>query len=155
MVDQTRMSDAEVQIQSVVMQLILLVVIEIITKKGPVRMIVIAIKTEIVIGMDTGHGTGIALNVTTVIAKIGRETIMIAIGRIEIEITMEIESLEDLEIETMIEIWIMTGVTIEIETGTTTIKTGQDIAKNGIGRGATLKTITVMKLYTCFFIFVA
>jgi len=154
MVDQTRMSDAEVQIQSVVMQLILLVVIEIITKKGPVRMIVIAIKTEIVIGMDIGHGTGIALNVTTVIAKIGRETIMIAIGRIEIEITMEIESLEDLEIETMIEIWIMTGVTIEIETGTTTIKTGQDIAKSGIGRGATLKTITVMKLYT-FFIFVA
>jgi len=132
------------------MQLILLVVIEIITKKGPVRMIVIAIKTEIVIGMDIGHGTGIALNVTTVIAKIGRETIMIAIGRIEIEITMEIESLEDLEIETMIEIWIMTGVTIEIETGTTTIKTGQDIAKSGIGRGATLKTITVMKLYTCF-----
>lgn len=127
-----------------------MVVIEIITKKGPVRMIVIAIKTEIVIGMDTGHGTGIALNVTTVIAKIGRETIMIAIGRIEIEITMEIESLEDLEIETMIEIWIMTGVMIEIETGTTTIKTGQDIAKSGIGRGATLKTITVMKLYTCF-----
>lgn len=132
------------------MQLILLVVIEIITKKGPVRMIVIVIKTEIAIGMDTGHGTEIALNVTTVIAKIGIGTVMIVIGRIEIEIIMEIESLEDLEIETMIEIWIMTGVTIEIETGTTTIKTGQDIAKSGIGRGATMKTITVMKLYTCF-----
>lgn len=134
------------------MQLILLVVIEIITKKGPVRMIVIVIviKTEIAIGMDTGHGTGIALNVTTVIAKIGRGTVMIVIGRIEIEITMEIESLEDLEIETMIEMWIMTGVTIEIETGTMTIKTEQDIAKSGIGRGATLMTITVMKLYKRF-----
>ena len=64
MVDPIEMSDAEVQIQSVVMQLILLVAIEIITKKGFVRMIVKKTGvTEIVTGMDTGHGTGIAMNV--------------------------------------------------------------------------------------------
>lgn len=58
------MSGAEVQIQSVVMHLILLVAIEIITKKGFVRMIVKKTGvTEIVTGMDTGHGTGIAMNV--------------------------------------------------------------------------------------------
>ena len=56
--------------------------------------------------------------------------------------------MEDLGIETMTEIEIMTGVTIEIVTGTTTIKNGQDIAESGVGRGATLRTITVMKLYT-------
>ena len=64
MVDQIEMSDAEVQIQSAVMHLILLVVIEIITKKGFVRMIVIKTGvTEIATGMDTGHGTGTAMNV--------------------------------------------------------------------------------------------
>lgn len=64
MVDQIEMSDAKVQIQSVVMRLILLVVIEIITKKESARMIVIKTGvTEIVIGMDTGHGIGTAMNV--------------------------------------------------------------------------------------------
>jgi len=51
------------------MHLILLVVIEIITRRGFVRMIVIKTGvTEIMTGMDTGHGTGIAMNVTAVIA---------------------------------------------------------------------------------------
>ena len=64
MVDQIEMSDAEVQIQSVVMRLILLVVIEIITKKGFVRMIGIKTGvTEIVTEMDTGHGTETAMTV--------------------------------------------------------------------------------------------
>ena len=144
------MSDAEVQIQDVVMQLILLAAIEIITKKGSVRTIVIKTGvTEIAIGMVTGHGTGIAMNVTAVMAKIGTETVTIVIGRIGIEIIMEIETLADLAIETMIEIEIVTGVMTEIVTGTTAIKTGQDIAESGVGRGATLTTITVMKLYTC------
>jgi len=71
------------------------------------------------------------------------------IGRIGIEIIMVIETMEDLEIETMTEIEIVTGLMIEIVTGTTTIKTGQDMAESGVGRGATLRTITVMKLYTC------
>ena len=74
---------------------------------------------------------------------------MIAIGKIGIGIIMVIETMEDLGIETMTEIEIVTGVTIEIVTGTSTIKTGQDITENGVGRGATLRTITVMKLYTC------
>ena len=64
MVDQIEMSDAEVQIQSVVMRLILLVVIEIITKKESARMIEIKTGvTEIVTGMDIGHGIGTAMNV--------------------------------------------------------------------------------------------
>ena len=64
MVDQIEMSDAEVQIQSVVVRLILLVVIEIITKKGFVRMIGIKTGvTEIVTGMDTGHETETAMTV--------------------------------------------------------------------------------------------
>jgi len=51
------------------MHLILLVETEIIIKKGFGRMIVIKTGvTEIVIGMDTGHGTGIAMNVIAVIA---------------------------------------------------------------------------------------
>jgi len=132
------------------MHLILLVVIEIITRRGFVRMIVIKTGvTEIMTGMDTGHGTGIAMNVTAVIAWIGTETVTIRIGRIGIEIIMAIETMEDLEIETMTEIEIVTGLMIEIVTGTTTIKTGQDMAESGVGRGATLRTITVMKLYTC------
>ena len=74
---------------------------------------------------------------------------MIVIGRIGIEIIMEIETMEDPGIETMIEIGIVTGVMTEIVTGTTTIKTEKDIAESGVGRGATLMTITVMKLYKC------
>lgn len=61
---------------------------------------------------------------------------------------MVIETMEDLGIETTTEIEIVTGVTTEIVTGTTTIKTGQDIAESGVDRGATLRTITMMKLYT-------
>jgi len=77
------------------------------------------------------------------------ETVTIVIGKIGIETIMVIETMEDLGIETLTEIEIVTGVTIEIVTGTLTIKTGQDITENGVGRGATLKTITVMKLYIC------
>lgn len=73
---------------------------------------------------------------------------MIVIGWIGIEILMVIETMEDLGIETMTEIEIVTGVTIEIVTGTTTIKKEQDIAESGVGRGTTLRIITVMKLYT-------
>lgn len=73
---------------------------------------------------------------------------MIVIGKIGIKIIMEIEIMEDPGIETMTEIVIATEVMIETVTGTTTIKSGQEIAESGAGRGATLMTITVMKLYT-------
>ena len=73
---------------------------------------------------------------------------MIVIGWIGIGILMVIETMEDLGIETMTEIEIVTGVMIEIATGTTIIKTRQDTAESGVGRGATQTTITVMKLYT-------
>lgn len=66
MVDQTEMKGAEVQIQGAVTHLILLVVIEIITKKGLVRMIVI--KTGVTeIETDTDPVIGIAMNVTAAI----------------------------------------------------------------------------------------
>lgn len=66
MVDQTEMKGTEVQIQGAVTHLILLVVIEIITKKGLVRMIVI--KTGVTeIETDTDPVIGIAMNVTAAI----------------------------------------------------------------------------------------
>ena len=148
MVDQKGMKDIEVQIQGDVTHLILLVGIGIITKKGFARMIVIKTGiTEIETGTDPV--IRIAMNVTAVITKIGIGTVTIVIAKIEIQIIMEIEIMEDPGIETMIEIVIATGVMIETVTGTTTIKTVQDMAESGVDRGATQKTIAVMKLYTC------
>lgn len=151
-VDQTKMNVAGVRIQDAVMQLILLVVTEIITKKGVVKLI--AIKTEvveIVTEIDTGPMTGIAMIVTAEITKIVIGTVMIVIGKIGILTIMVIKIMEDPVTETMKEIGIVIAIAIEamieIVTGITTTKTEQDIpAESGIERGA-MATI-VMKLYT-------
>lgn len=149
------MSVAEVQIQGVVMQLILLGATEIIIKKETGIMTMIKRElVEIAIEIDIGLMTEIATIVTAAITKIGAETVMIMIGKIALVTLMVVKIMEDLESETLTGIVtaivtvivIVIEAMIEIATGIMITETEQDTAAE-TGRGT--MDITVMKLYTC------
>lgn len=147
------MSVAEVQIQGVVMQLILLGATGIIIKKETGIMTMIKRElVEIAIEIDIGLMTEIATTVTAAITKIGAETVMIMIGKIALVTLMVVKIMEDSESETLTGIVtaivtvIVIEAMIEIATGITITETEQDTAAE-TGRG--MMDITVMKLYTC------